>query len=106
MEEAGIDGGGIFREFITDLLKTAFDPNRGFFILTKDNKLYPNPNVATVYPNFTSHYFFIGRMLAKVMHFFKEFFRRSGYYESWQISCEEHYVYCKILSGGILLGLR
>ncbi|XP_073999026.1 ubiquitin-protein ligase E3C [Rhodnius prolixus] len=67
MEEAGIDGGGIFREFITDLLKTAFDPNRGFFILTKDNKLYPNPNVATVYPNFTSHYFFIGRMLAKAI---------------------------------------
>lgn len=67
MEEAGIDGGGIFREFITDLLKTAFDPNRGFFLLTKDNKLYPNPNVATVYPNFTSHYFFIGRILAKAV---------------------------------------
>ncbi|KAK9497841.1 hypothetical protein O3M35_003756 [Rhynocoris fuscipes] len=68
MDEPGIDGGGIFREFITELLKTAFDPNRGFFILTKDNKLYPNPSVATVYPNFTTHYYFIGRMLAKAIY--------------------------------------
>ena len=38
LAEAGVDGGGVFREFITELLKTAFDPNRGFFRLTKDNR--------------------------------------------------------------------
>lgn len=32
LEEAGIDGGGIFREFLTELIKAAFDPNRGFFL--------------------------------------------------------------------------
>ncbi len=31
LEEAGVDGGGLFREFLSELLKTAFDPNRGFF---------------------------------------------------------------------------
>lgn len=33
LEEAGIDGGGIFREFLSQLIKTSFDPNRGFFKL-------------------------------------------------------------------------
>lgn len=32
LEEVGIDGGGVFREFLSELLKTAFDPNRGFFM--------------------------------------------------------------------------
>jgi ubiquitin-protein ligase E3 C len=32
MKEAGIDGGGVFREFLSELIKTAFDPNRGFFM--------------------------------------------------------------------------
>lgn len=32
MEEAGIDGGGVFREFLSELIKTAFDPHRGFFM--------------------------------------------------------------------------
>ena len=29
LDEAGIDGGGLFREFLSQLLKSAFDPNRG-----------------------------------------------------------------------------
>lgn len=32
LDEAGIDGGGVFREFLSELIKTAFDPNRGFFM--------------------------------------------------------------------------
>ena len=39
LDEAGIDGGGLFREFLSQLLKSAFDPNRGFFTLTKDQML-------------------------------------------------------------------
>lgn len=66
MEEAGIDGGGIFKEFINEVLKTAFDPNRGFFLLTADNMLYPNPNVHLIVENYTQHYFFIGRLIGKV----------------------------------------
>lgn len=66
LDEAGVDGGGIFRDFLSELLKTAFDPNRGFFKMTKDNLLYPNPYVQLLHPNFTQHYYFIGRILGKV----------------------------------------
>lgn len=60
LEEAGVDGGGLFREFLSELLKTSFDPNRGFFRLTKDNMLYPNPTVHLLVDNFPKHYYFIG----------------------------------------------
>jgi ubiquitin-protein ligase E3 C len=28
LDEAGVDGGGVFREFLSELILTAFDPNR------------------------------------------------------------------------------
>lgn len=67
LEEAGIDGGGVFREFLSELIKSAFDPNRGFFILTKDNMLYPNPCANIINENYQRHYYFIGRMLGKAL---------------------------------------
>lgn len=67
LEEAGIDGGGIFKEFINEVLKTAFDPNRGFFLLTADNTLYPNPNVHLIVQNYPEHYYFIGRLVGKAI---------------------------------------
>lgn len=67
LEEAGIDGGGIFKEFLNEVLKTSFDPNRGFFLLTNDNMLYPNPNVGVLVENFTEHYYFIGRLIGKAI---------------------------------------
>lgn len=66
LDEAGIDGGGLFREFLTEVLKTAFDPNRGFFKLNNHQELYPNPSVHHLVSDFVPHYFFIGRMLGKV----------------------------------------
>lgn len=68
LDEAGIDGGGVFREFLSELIKTAFDPNRGFFMVTTDNKLYPNPNVADLFGDFEKHYYFIGRILGKAIY--------------------------------------
>ncbi|XP_014277223.1 ubiquitin-protein ligase E3C [Halyomorpha halys] len=67
VEEPGIDGGGLFREFIMEFLKTAFDPNRGFFILNRDNEFYPNPNIHMICDDFRTHYFFIGKMLGKAL---------------------------------------
>lgn len=67
LEEAGIDGGGVFREFLSELIKSAFDPHRGFFMITKDNMLYPNPYVGKIVEDYQRHYFFIGRMLGKVI---------------------------------------
>lgn len=66
LDEAGIDGGGIFREFLSELLKTGFDPNRGFFKYTADRTLYPNPDACLLVENFTAHYYFLGRILGKV----------------------------------------
>jgi len=66
LDEAGIDGGGIFREFMSELIKTAFDPNRGFFRCTADKLLYPNPQARLLVDNFTAHYYFLGRILGKV----------------------------------------
>lgn len=66
--EAGIDGGGVFREFLLELLKTGFDPNRGLFKLTggDDKELYPNPQASLVLENSNNHFFFLGRMVGKV----------------------------------------
>lgn len=68
MEETGIDGGGVFREFLSEILKTAFDPNRGFFRLTFDGLLYPNPAVQLLVQNHAMHYYFIGRLLGKAIY--------------------------------------
>lgn len=68
LDEAGVDGGGLLREFLSELLKTAFDPNRGFFKMTNDNMLYPNPYAHLIQHNFFAHYFFIGRMLGKALY--------------------------------------
>lgn len=69
LDEAGIDGGGIFREFMSELIKTAFDPNRGFFLSTADKLLYPNPQARLLADNYTDHYYFLGRILGKVGNF-------------------------------------
>lgn len=44
LEEAGY-GEGVFREFLSELIKEAFDPNRGLFYQTEQQELYPNPQV-------------------------------------------------------------
>lgn len=67
-DEAGVDGGGVFREFLSELLRSAFDPNRGLFRMTRDHMLYPNPAVHLLYDDFPRHYYFVGRMLGKALY--------------------------------------
>ncbi len=38
----GIDGGGVFKEFLTDLTKEVFDSDRGLWLDNKKNELYPS----------------------------------------------------------------
>ena len=66
LDEAGIDGGGLLREFLSETLKVAFDPNRGFFTTTEEGMLYPNPKIHLVYEDFNLHIYFLGALLAKV----------------------------------------
>lgn len=69
LDEAGIDGGGIFREFLNELLKSGFNPNQGFFKTTNEGLLYPNPAAQMlVGDSFARHYYFLGRMLGKALY--------------------------------------
>uniref|UniRef100_A0A8C6NWV2 Ubiquitin-protein ligase E3C n=1 Tax=Nothobranchius furzeri TaxID=105023 RepID=A0A8C6NWV2_NOTFU len=69
LDEAGIDGGGIFREFLNELLKSGFNPNQGFFKTTNEGLLYPNPAAEMlVGDSFTRHYYFLGRILGKALY--------------------------------------
>lgn len=43
MPEAGIDGGGVTKEFLTSVTTEAFTPTEGLFIANSKNSYYPNP---------------------------------------------------------------
>jgi len=45
LEEAGY-GEGVLREFLNELIKESFDPNRGLFCRTDQQELFPNPQVS------------------------------------------------------------
>ncbi|KAF7706750.1 ubiquitin-protein ligase E3C isoform X2 [Silurus meridionalis] len=69
LDEAGIDGGGIFREFLSELLKSGFNPNQGFFRTTNEGLLYPSPTAEMLNgKSFTRHYYFLGRILGKALY--------------------------------------
>jgi len=68
-EEAGIDVGGLFKDFLTDLSRRIFDPNFGLFSITSTQALYPNPAAHLLYPDdeIEGLYFFLGRVLGKAL---------------------------------------
>ncbi|XP_032221291.2 ubiquitin-protein ligase E3C [Nematostella vectensis] len=68
LEEAGVDGGGLFREFLNELLKAGFDQSIGFFKATHERLLYPNPQANLCAPNYLKHFRFLGRMLGKAIY--------------------------------------
>ncbi|KAI1321825.1 hypothetical protein EDD11_000101 [Mortierella claussenii] len=66
--EAGIDGGGVFKEFLTSLVLQAFDTNYGLFMSTSDQLLYPNPHRFAQERTQLQHYEFLGRILGKALY--------------------------------------
>eukprot|EP00470_Lotharella_oceanica_P016778 CAMPEP_0170193562 /NCGR_PEP_ID=MMETSP0040_2-20121228/57116_1 /TAXON_ID=641309 /ORGANISM="Lotharella oceanica, Strain CCMP622" /LENGTH=370 /DNA_ID=CAMNT_0010442227 /DNA_START=415 /DNA_END=1527 /DNA_ORIENTATION=+ len=70
IQETGIDGGGLFKEFVTELLRDAFDPQLGLFKQTSHEFTYPNPT-SHANPNFSNHsaYFqFVGMIVGKCLY--------------------------------------
>ncbi|KAG8973411.1 hypothetical protein FRC05_008802 [Tulasnella sp. 425] len=67
-EESGIDGGGVFKEFLTSLSKEAFDTDRGLWLATRQQALYPNPHSYAKESHQLSWYRFIGRILGKALY--------------------------------------
>lgn len=57
--EAGIDGGGLFKEFLTSLVKEAFDVERGLWLANDENELYPNPHAYATEPHQLEWYTFV-----------------------------------------------
>jgi ubiquitin-protein ligase E3 C len=43
IDEVGIDGGGITKEFIMRVISQAFDPQLGLFLECRERTMIPNP---------------------------------------------------------------
>ncbi|KAK7388042.1 hypothetical protein VNO78_22844 [Psophocarpus tetragonolobus] len=67
VEEAGIDGGGIFKDFMENITRAAFDVQYGLFKETADHLLYPNPGSGMIHDQHFQFFHFLGTLLAKAM---------------------------------------
>ncbi|CUA75157.1 ubiquitin-protein ligase E3 C [Rhizoctonia solani] len=67
-EEAGIDGGGVFKEFLTSLVKEVFDSDRGLWLANKQQELYPNPHPYAKESGQLEWFRFVGRVLGKALY--------------------------------------
>ena len=64
-----MDGGGLFKEFITLLTTTIFDPNFSFFSETAhDRTAYPNVLSTVNDPNFRQLFQFFGTIVGKALY--------------------------------------
>ncbi|KAJ1659725.1 ubiquitin-protein ligase (E3) [Dispira simplex] len=68
LTEAGIDGGGVFKEFFNLLTKEAFNPHYGFFLHTSNQMMYPNPQAHFRQPTQLEYYCFLGRIIGKALY--------------------------------------
>jgi len=88
LDEAGIDGGGLFKEFMDAFAKAAFSPDFGLFVPTSHQLLTPSPDSASaggsggtgsssgggsggegsVGENHLKYLHFIGRILGKAVY--------------------------------------
>lgn len=68
LEEAGIDGGGVFKEFLTSLVREAFDTDRGLWRATEQQEIYPNPARYARQSEQLQWYGFLGRVLGKALY--------------------------------------
>ncbi|RVW26481.1 E3 ubiquitin-protein ligase UPL6 [Vitis vinifera] len=66
VEEAGIDGGGIFKDFMENITRAAFDVQYGLFKETADHLLYPNPGSGMIHEQHLQFFHFLGTVLGKV----------------------------------------
>ena len=69
MVEAGVDGGGLFKDFIEELAKKGFDSDYGFFAVTEQQEVYPNPSAVVLQPRALQIINFLGRMMGTALLF-------------------------------------
>ncbi|KAI8336574.1 hypothetical protein BC941DRAFT_427474 [Chlamydoabsidia padenii] len=69
MEEAGIDQGGPFKDFVTLLISEVFDPKYGLFSCTAETNLfYPATTSSLLGSNHIHLFEFIGKMIGKAIY--------------------------------------
>ncbi|PKA63004.1 E3 ubiquitin-protein ligase UPL6 [Apostasia shenzhenica] len=68
VEEAGIDGGGIFKDFMENITQEAFNVQYGLFKETTDHLLYPNPGSGLIHEQHLQYFDFLGSLLGKAMY--------------------------------------
>ncbi|KAI8583464.1 hypothetical protein K450DRAFT_223827 [Umbelopsis ramanniana AG] len=66
--EAGVDGGGVFKEFLTTLARQAFDVNYGLFMVTEDQLLYPNSSKYARETAQLAYFEFLGLIIGKALY--------------------------------------
>ena len=67
MQEEGIDGGGLTKEFFTKLTQKIFDPQFSFFTQTPlDHRIYPN-HLSILVPNYIHLFKFFGMVVGKAI---------------------------------------
>ncbi|MCO5566709.1 hypothetical protein L7F22_020388 [Adiantum nelumboides] len=69
LSEAGLDYGGLFKEFLTDLAKAAFDPGYGLFAQreTDEGLLFPHPAAGKLQHGLQMLEF-LGRIVGKAIY--------------------------------------
>lgn len=70
LEEAGVDGGGIFKEYLEGVIAEGFNPESGLFDTTPAHTLYPSPNALLHHDDFirqSSKLEFLGKMVGKAL---------------------------------------
>lgn len=67
--EEGSDAGGLFKEFLTELIKIVFNPNYGLLVPTLiEKELYPNAQAELLFGNENIKIFrFLGKVLGKAI---------------------------------------
>ncbi|KAI8340111.1 hypothetical protein BC941DRAFT_468384 [Chlamydoabsidia padenii] len=82
-DEAGVDAGGVGREWFSVLARQMFDPNYALFIASAADKLTYQPNRASwVNPDHLSFFKFVGRVIGKAIYdgrLLDAYFTRSFY---------------------------
>ncbi|KAL0141224.1 hypothetical protein V8B55DRAFT_1487205 [Mucor lusitanicus] len=68
MEEAGIDQGGPFKDFLTMMIAEAFEPNYGLFSSTKTHSFYPSATSSVHGRHHIQLFEFIGKAIGKALY--------------------------------------
>ncbi|CAE7433558.1 UPL6 [Symbiodinium pilosum] len=66
--ESGIDGGGLFKEFMILVCRAALSPEYGLFAACSDQTVYPFTNSAVLHKNAPQLYRFLGKVIGKAIY--------------------------------------